>query len=411
MKIQRRGLRGPRQGFNLDFPFATMVVQRMARPRLEMPTSIRRILMNGSKPKAIAIGWILLALAVSAIGAGSAFAQKNGGRETVAILAFDSVGASPAEASSITDRLQDLLLGTNKFQVVDRARIDAVFKEQAFQQTGCTSTECAIQVGKVLGVRKLVTGKITKLDETHWLISASLIDVESAETLKAPSLLHEGRFFEFLQKGVPILASRLAADTEPAPAPRAAVAAAPQKPPPATTEEPRTGPKQGFAVAVGAGSTSGTYKPSVGASSTYAFRGVALEVDYQWRISDKFSVLALASVYGGSVEGDAKSAYNDGTSTGLGGEVRYWIGQAFVGGLLTTASTILKDTKTNHPSVNASGGGAGIVGGYEWLSGWHVFVSLESASLSGKTASGPTTTSTSFSSTESRALLMAGYRF
>jgi hypothetical protein len=61
--------------------------------------------------------------------------------------------------------------------------------------------------------------------------------------------------------------------------------------------------------------------------------------------------------------------------------------------------------------VNASGGGAGIVGGYEWLSGWHVFVSLESASLSGKTASGPTTTSTAFSSTESRALLMAGYRF
>lgn len=84
--------------------------------------------MIGSGPKAIASGCILLALALSAIGPGTVRAQKNGGRETVAILTFESVGASPAEVSSVTDRLQDLLLSTNKFQVVDRARIDTVLK-------------------------------------------------------------------------------------------------------------------------------------------------------------------------------------------------------------------------------------------------------------------------------------------
>lgn len=352
--------------------------------------------------------WMPALLAVGIFCQWTAFAQGNGGREPVAIMAFDAVGASAAEVSATTDRLQDLLLRTNRFQLVDRARIDDVLKEQAFQQTGCTSTECAVQVGKVLGVRKLVTGKITKLDETHWVVSAALIDVESAETLRAPSLPYEGRFFDFLQNGVPSLADRLAETSSPAgaaPPPRPAIAPEP----PEKAAQHRAGPKMGFGVAIGAGSTTGTATFHGGATETYTIQGLGLGADYQWPISDKFSAGVFLRADTGSVSGDASTLYDKGTSQGLGGEFRYWIGQAFVGGLLGTALTSLTSSTSSKSSLSASGGGIGAVAGYEWLAGLHILLSLESASLSGTLKAG--STSTTFTAKETRSLLLIGYRF
>ena len=52
---------------------------------------------------------------------------------------------------------------------------------------------------KVLGVAKIVTGKIAKLDRSTWQVSALLIDVESAETIRAESVLHQGRLIGLLR--------------------------------------------------------------------------------------------------------------------------------------------------------------------------------------------------------------------
>ncbi|MFI5400583.1 MAG: CsgG/HfaB family protein [SAR324 cluster bacterium] len=356
---------------------------------------------------AVAFAWISALLGVTAFCPWTAFAQGNVAREPVAIMAFDSVGASPAEVSATTDRLQDLLLRTNKFQLVDRARIDAVLKEQAFQQTGCTSTECAVQVGKVLGVHKLITGKVTKLDETHWVVSAALIDVESAETLRAPSLPYEGRFFDFLQNEVPTLADRLAGESGQQAAPPPPIPAA-APPPPETTAADHTGPKQGFGIALGTGSTSGTATFSGGATATYTIQGIALGADYQWAISEKFSAGVYLRVTSGNVGGDEATSYKTGSSGGLGGEIRYWFDQAFIGGLVGVASTTLSASSTAS-DLTESGSGIGLVAGYEWLAGWHVLVSIESASLSGTLTTA--SSSKSFTSKESQSLLLVGYRF
>jgi formylglycine-generating enzyme required for sulfatase activity len=131
-------------------------------------------------------------------------------KELVAVLPFAAVGASPAEASAGTDRMQEELLATGRFTIVDRSQIDAVLNEQALQQTGCTGTDCTIKVGRILGVKQLVSGKVTKLDNTHWLISSSMIDAESAETLRAVSIDYEGAYFRLLSDGMPILAAKVA---------------------------------------------------------------------------------------------------------------------------------------------------------------------------------------------------------
>jgi hypothetical protein len=187
---------------------------------------------------ALAIG---LTAPVSAQQSTPAPAKPASGKELIAVLDLDAVGSSKTEASAMTDRLREELLKTGKFTLVDRQQMEAVLGEQAFQQAGCTSAECAVKVGKVLGARKLVTGRVTKIDEQHWLLSANIIDVETAETLRSESLPHEGAYFSMLVSGIHTLALRLTGDQagpRAEPAVPAAVVVAPPPPQPAAEEKP-----------------------------------------------------------------------------------------------------------------------------------------------------------------------------
>jgi formylglycine-generating enzyme required for sulfatase activity len=154
-------------------------------------------------------------LGASALVPGGLVAQygiagaATGGKELVAIIEFATEGASKAEVAALTDRLQDLLLRSGKFTLVDRNQMDTILKEQALQQTGCTSQECAVKVGKVLGVKKIVVGRIIKLSDTTWQVAAQLLDVETAETVQAVSLPHRGDFFSLLDQGTVNLTARL----------------------------------------------------------------------------------------------------------------------------------------------------------------------------------------------------------
>jgi hypothetical protein len=77
-----------------------------------------------------------------------------------------------------------MLVKTNAFVVLERAVMDEILKEQGFQQTGCTTTECAVEVGKLLNVQKMVSGTTGKLGKT-WTMDISLIDIETSQIEKS----------------------------------------------------------------------------------------------------------------------------------------------------------------------------------------------------------------------------------
>jgi formylglycine-generating enzyme required for sulfatase activity len=137
----------------------------------------------------------------------------SSGKELVAVMEFAAVSATRDELAAITDRLQDALLKQGKFTLVDRSQIETLLKEQAFQQSGCTSQECAVRVGKVLGVKKIISGRVSKINDNVWQISAQLLDVETAETLRAEAISHRGDILSLLDQAVVALASRLAGAT------------------------------------------------------------------------------------------------------------------------------------------------------------------------------------------------------
>lgn len=160
-------------------------------------------------------------------------AAAGGTKMLVAVLDLDPVGASKTEAVAVSERLREELLRSGRITLVDRAQINAVLDEQAFQQTGCTSQECAVQAGKVLGVQQLVTGKVIKLGESAWQVSVTMVKVETSETLKAESLRHRGDLFSLTDQPMAVLAAKLTGApiaSVPPPAASPPIAAAPPLP-------------------------------------------------------------------------------------------------------------------------------------------------------------------------------------
>ncbi|HKI99297.1 MAG TPA: CsgG/HfaB family protein [bacterium] len=137
-------------------------------------------------------------------------AVTEAGSELIAVLDMDAVGATKAEAVALTERLRESLLKSRRFKLVDRSQMKAILDEQALQQTGCTSQECAVQVGQILGVRKIVASKVIKVSASTWLLSGIVVDVETAQTLDAESVVYDGNLVGLLQRPVDQLGLELA---------------------------------------------------------------------------------------------------------------------------------------------------------------------------------------------------------
>jgi len=112
-------------------------------------------------------------------------------KETVAILDFEGRGISQMEAQTLTDRFTSELASTNAMILVERNQMNEILDEQGFQQSGCTSAECAAEVGALLGVQHMIAGSFGKLGNSY-TIDAKMFSVESGKTEKTVSTTYKG---------------------------------------------------------------------------------------------------------------------------------------------------------------------------------------------------------------------------
>jgi TolB-like protein len=97
---------------------------------------------------------------------------------TVAVLDFDGANITKDELVILADRLSSEIFKLGEYTVVERSAMDEILSEQGFQQSGCTTTDCAVEVGALLGVQKMVTGSIGKIGNLY-TITAKSINVET----------------------------------------------------------------------------------------------------------------------------------------------------------------------------------------------------------------------------------------
>ncbi|MBL7010018.1 MAG: PEGA domain-containing protein [Candidatus Marinimicrobia bacterium] len=101
-------------------------------------------------------------------------------KPNIAVLDFDANNITKSEAAILTDRLRTELFEIGAFNVIERSVMEEVLKEQGFQQSGCTTAECAVEVGKLVGVEFMVGGAIGKLGSI-FTVTARIINVETGE--------------------------------------------------------------------------------------------------------------------------------------------------------------------------------------------------------------------------------------
>lgn len=102
-------------------------------------------------------------------------------RTRIAVLDLQAKsGIDPNLAATLTDLIGSELVGLKRFDVVDRANMDALMAEQSLQNSGCTDSACAVQLGNMLNVEKMVVGSVAKLGES-FIITVNFVDVELSQ--------------------------------------------------------------------------------------------------------------------------------------------------------------------------------------------------------------------------------------
>lgn len=341
----------------------------------------------------------LLALAAQAGGLHAQGASPGAPappRWDVAILPFAAVGASEPDASAATDRLHEELLRIGTATLADQGLVDAAFNARNSQPGACASMDCAVGVGQSVGARRVVTGKVTRFDETHWLVSAQLIDVERSQLLRTASLQYRGAFFDFVREGIPYLAARMAG-TPPKESRGLATrltetlnlaagpGAAPQAGAPAggsagsSRERSETSRRKGFGVFTGYAQSGGTIYTKAGPSLNYSGGTVPnLGIDYQAELSSTVTLAPYLVFGAGPVSGSVATYYDTLLVDELGMEVRYWQDALYAGGRAAFYGIGFFDEKNrNTNGLILSGASLGVSGGYEAPSGAYMGAAVD----------------------------------
>jgi TolB-like protein len=133
---------------------------------------------------------LILGFAGVAFGAGEAkslstrpsdtqTATSSSNELTVAILDFEARDGKNTElGKQLTEVLTAMLSGQPNLRLVDRASLERTLSEHELNLTGLVSTEQAIQVGKLVGAKMLITGRAFPMGEQVF-ITAKIIGTET----------------------------------------------------------------------------------------------------------------------------------------------------------------------------------------------------------------------------------------
>jgi len=98
--------------------------------------------------------------------------------EKVAVLDFKSILAPEDLGVAVAEILRTELVGLGDYTVIERGMLEQVMHEQSLQLTGAVDSETAVEIGKLVGAKLVVTGSLVKTG-TVYTINARFIDVET----------------------------------------------------------------------------------------------------------------------------------------------------------------------------------------------------------------------------------------
>jgi hypothetical protein len=140
------------------------------------------------------------------------YAQSQPRVPLLAVLPLQSRGLDTNSLRILEDGLAQALLQGGKVRLLERAQMSNILKEQGFQKSGaCDQNDCAVEVGKLLGVERGVAGSVGLLGKSY-VLNLRMVDIASGEILSASQRTSSGEIEKVLTETMPLSAADLLED-------------------------------------------------------------------------------------------------------------------------------------------------------------------------------------------------------
>jgi len=154
------------------------IIRMLRYPAENWLVRYNKIVMKGNSQ---ILGFIVLVVVFHVFLAGICRASEP---VRLGVLEFENItGDSEFNwvSRGIQESLSSKLAALPNVIVIERGQINKILEEQRLQMSGFVDTDTAVEVGKVIGIKKAVTGSY-QVSSSAILINARVIDVETAET-------------------------------------------------------------------------------------------------------------------------------------------------------------------------------------------------------------------------------------
>ena len=140
------------------------------------------------------------------------FLSMGWSQEKIAIIPFEGIGVDNNTATIITNRFSSELSTSGRYDIIEREMMNKILEEQEFQSSGCVTDTCIVEIGQLIGVRQIVAGNVSKIEDLYSL-NIRLIDVATGTITYQKTSDFEGSIKDFLQIAVKNSALTMAAET------------------------------------------------------------------------------------------------------------------------------------------------------------------------------------------------------
>ncbi|MBU4133711.1 hypothetical protein KKH42_00150, partial [bacterium] len=109
-------------------------------------------------------------------------------RINIAVTDFEArAPLSQSETAFISDFVRGDLVNAGKFNVVEKNNMDKILTEQGFQNSGCSSADCAVAMGKILNVKTIIVGSCGKL-LNKYIVTLNAVEVETSKIVYSDNI-------------------------------------------------------------------------------------------------------------------------------------------------------------------------------------------------------------------------------
>ena len=134
--------------------------------------------------------------------AGAPFMSLAQEKARVGLIEFSARGsADPAEAKALIDRIGDFLVKQGKANVLIPDRVNAMLRDQGFQNPANCDIACLVRAGKILQADKMLTGTFGKVG-SRVNLALQIIDVRTAKIDGFKPILIKGSVKEYFDENL-----------------------------------------------------------------------------------------------------------------------------------------------------------------------------------------------------------------